>query len=82
MHGIARLRLVGTQPLDGMEECQQDDFPKPLPFPSCVRSLPRRSSGHGALEALDRVSYSLDRLRRELETNDRHDGPDDSPRAA
>jgi len=82
VHGIARLRLVGTQPLDGIEECQQDDFPKPLPFPSCVRNLPRRASGHGAMEALDRVSYSLDRLRRELENDDRHGGPDDTPRAA
>jgi len=48
MHGHARLRLVGTPPLDGMEECPTDDFPQPLPFPSCVRDLPRRASGRGA----------------------------------
>jgi hypothetical protein len=74
--------LVGTPPLDGMEECQQNDFPKPLPFPSCVRNLPRRAAGHAALEGIDRVSYSLDRLRKALESNDRHDGPGDPPRAA
>lgn len=30
-----------------MEECPTDDFPQPLPFPSCVRDLPRRASGRG-----------------------------------
>jgi len=68
MHGIARLRLVGTSPVggetaDGIEECQQDDFPQPLPFPTCVRSLPRRSCGNAAEAALDRVTLSFERLR-------------------
>ena len=68
MHGIARLRLVGTSPVggetvDGIEECHQDDLPQPLPFPTCVRSLPRRSRGNAAEAALDRVTLSFERLR-------------------
>jgi len=66
-----------------MEECQQNDYPKPLPFPSCVRDLPRRAAGHAALEALDRVTYSLDQLRRDLGQGDGpHDDRHDGPRAA
>lgn len=79
VHGIARLRLVRANPFDGMEECPNDDCPQPLPFPSCVRSLPRKGSGCDAEEALKQVTLSLSRLRAELE---RDDGPDDSPRAA
>jgi len=79
MHGTARLRLVGTPPLDGMEECPNDDFPKPLPFPSCVRDLPRRASGHSkagqdALAALERMNFSFNALRAALE-DDGADGP-------
>jgi len=62
-----------------MEECQIDDCPQPLPFPSCVRSLPRHAGGHAAEDALAQVTLSLARLRAELE---RDDGSDDSPRAA
>ena len=51
VHGFARLRLVGTTPIDGIEECPKDDFPKPLPFPTCVRNLPRGGHGHPALDA-------------------------------
>ena len=83
MHGFARLRLVRANPIDGMEECHIDDCPQPLPFPTCVRTLPRKGGGnagaHGAEQALDMVTLSLARLRAELE---RDDGPDDSPRAA
>ena len=83
MHGYARLRLVGNQPFDGMEECPNDDLPKPLPFPSCVRDLHRRNGGHAALAALDRVSFSLERVRRELGQTARDSRPDDTgPRAA
>jgi hypothetical protein len=92
MHGIARLRLVGTSPVggetaDGIEECHQDDFPQPLPFPTCVRTLPRHSAGNAALAALDRMTLSFERLRAEFESGeDRHDGPgprnDQGPRAA
>lgn len=87
MHGFARLRLVGTSPIDGatvdgMEECRKDDFPQPLPFPTCVRTLPRHSTGNAALAALDRMTLSFDRLRAELESEqDRQDGigPGDGP---
>lgn len=79
VHGFARLRLVGTTPIDGMEECPKDDLPQPLPFPSCVRDFSRRSRGNAALDALDRVNFSLDKLRRELEQDSRND---DGPRAA
>ena len=76
MHGYARLRLVGNQPFEGMEECPNDDLPQPLPFPTCVRDFNRRSRGHAALDALDRVTFSLDTLRRELEqTASDNDGP-------
>lgn len=69
-------------PLDGApEECSTDDSPKPLPFPSCAAAL---KSGHAtldALEAMDTVSLSFEKLARALEdlgrTND-----DDGPRAA
>ena len=80
VHGFARLRLVRANPIDGMEECHIDDCPQPLPFPTCVRALPRKGGGgYGAEQALDQVTLSLARLRAELE---RDDGPDDSPRAA
>ena len=72
-----------------MEECPTDDFPQPLPFPSCVRDLPRRASGRGsaagrsaagqdALDALDRMSLAFARLRDAA--TDGRDG--DGPRAA
>jgi len=57
--------------------------PQPLPFPSCVRDLHRRNRGHGALDALDRVSFSLERLRRELGQTGCDGHTDDTgPRAA
>lgn len=92
VHGFARLRLVGTSPIDGttvdgMEECRKDDFPQPLPFPTCVRTLPRSSAGNAAFAALDRMTLSFERLRAELESEkDRQDGSgpgnDHGPRAA
>lgn len=79
MHGFARLRLVGTAGIDGIEECRKDDVPGPLPFPTCVRSLPVRcGSATAALEALERVSLSFEKLRAEIERDD----DDDAPRAA
>jgi len=84
VHGIARLRLVRANPFDGMEECPNDDCPQPLPFPSCVRTLPRKGSGYHAEQALEQVSLSLARLRLDLERNaGTDDGPTDhGPRAA
>jgi len=79
MHGFARLRLVGTAAIDGIEECRTDDRPGPIPFPTCVRDLPVRCSGAAALDALDRVSLSFEKLRAEIE---RQDDGYDGPRAA
>ena len=82
MHGFARLRLVGTMPLDGApEECSTDDSPKPLPFPSCAGAL---KSGHAtldALDAMDTVSLSFEKLARALEDLGRADDGE-GPRAA
>jgi hypothetical protein len=80
MHGFARLRLVGSSPIVGVEECSFDDAPKPLPFPTCFRELPvggRRRVTDDALAALDRVTLSFERLSRELrdDTQPGHDGP-------
>jgi hypothetical protein len=61
-----------------MEECPKDDLPQPLPFPTCVRNFHRTRGAH-ALSALDRVSFSLEKLRRELEACDQDDN---GPRAA
>jgi hypothetical protein len=87
MHGIARLRLVGSSSIDGVEECSFDDAPKPLPFPTCFRELPvggRRRSTDDALAALDRMTLSFERLRRELDdhANPGHGGRPEGPRAA
>ena len=79
MHGFARLRLVGTLPVDGVEECSTDDVPGPLPFPTCVRELPIGSHGGcaaaQAILALDRVNLSIDRLREQLEAAHGDEGP-------
>ncbi|MFM7260892.1 MAG: hypothetical protein ACKO3W_09855 [bacterium] len=80
MHGFARLRLVGSSPIGDVEECSFDDAPKPLPFPNCFRELPvggRRRVTDDALAALDCVTLSFERLRRELDDNTHsgHDGP-------
>ena len=84
MHGFARLRLVGSSPIGDVEECSFDDAPKPLPFPTCFRDLPvggRRRSSDDALAALDRVTLSFERLRRDLGNDDTNPGQD-GPRAA
>jgi hypothetical protein len=82
MHGFARLRLVGTTPIDGVEECSMDDVPGPLPFPTCVRDLPIGSHGGcaaaQAILALDRVELSLVKLRAQMAAK----APGDGPRAA
>ncbi|MCE2882459.1 MAG: hypothetical protein LW636_08900 [Planctomycetaceae bacterium] len=80
MHGFARLRLVGTKPIDGIEECLTDDVPQPLPFPTCVRNLPS-PKGHSALDALEHLSFSFEKLKRDLDAL-ATDGLDDGPRAA
>lgn len=85
MHGIARLRLVGTPPIEGIEECSFDDAPKSLPFPTCFRELPvggRRRSGEDVLAALERVTISFDRMRRELDDLSGDPSGHDGPRAA
>ena len=83
VHGFARLRLVGTTPIDGIEECPKDDFPKPLPFPTCVRNLPRGGHGHPALDAMDHVEFSLAKLRAALDAVGKAAGDDgNGPRAA
>jgi hypothetical protein len=79
MHGFARLRLVGTLPIDGVEECSIDDVPGPLPFPTCVRELPIGSHGGcaaaQAILALDRVNLSIENLRAEYEASHGDEGP-------
>jgi hypothetical protein len=79
MHGYARLRLVGTLPVDGVEECSTDEFPGPLPFPTCVRELPIGSHGGcaaaQAILALDRVNLSIDKLRERLQAAHGDEGP-------
>lgn len=79
MHGFARLRLVGTLPVDGVEECSADEVPGPLPFPACVRELPIGSHGGcaaaQAILALDRVNLSIDKLRAQLEAARGDEGP-------
>jgi hypothetical protein len=85
MHGIARLRLVGTLPIEGIEECSVDDAPKSLPFPTCFRELPvggRRRSSDDVLAALERVTISFERMRRELDDPSGQDGRPQGPRAA
>jgi hypothetical protein len=66
----------------GIEECQNDHGPTPLPFPSCVRDLPigRHRASEDALAALERVSFSLAALRSALEPEAGSD--DNGPRAA
>ena len=79
MHGYARLRLVGTAPIDGVDECAMDEVPGPLPFPTCFRELP--VGGHGgcaaaqAIHALDCVNLSIDKLRAQLEAAHEEEGP-------
>ncbi|MFM7051389.1 MAG: hypothetical protein ACKOYN_04540 [Planctomycetota bacterium] len=80
MHGFARLRLVGTKPIDGIEECQTDDVPQPIPFPTCVRNMPSPRGGH-ALDALEQVVLSFSKLKQDLVAL-ADDGDDDRPRAA
>lgn len=79
MHGFARLRLVGTAPLDGVEESITDDLPGPLLFPTCVRDLPVGSHGGcaaaQAILALERVDLSFDKLRARLEETRGGEGP-------
>ena len=83
VHGFARLRLVGTKTIDGIEECPKDDFPKPLPFPTCVRDLPRGGRAHEALDAMDHVEFSLAKLRAALDAVQQASGNDgNGPRAA
>lgn len=88
MHGFARLRLVGTLPIDGVEECSFDDAPKPLPFPACVRDLPvggrggAESNMFDALGALEQVSLSFEKLRQELDGNHTPNPSHGGPRAA
>jgi hypothetical protein len=69
VHGYARLKLVGTPPIDGIEECPKDEYPKSLPFPTCVQTL----------LALDNACFSLAKLRAALDETCAHD---DGPRAA
>lgn len=81
MQGFAGLRLVGTTPVkgldaivieaEGIEECQRDQGPSPLPFPSCVRDLPigRNRAADDALAALERLSFSFEALRGALESD-------------
>jgi hypothetical protein len=66
----------------GIEECQNDHGPTPLPFPSCVRDLPigRHRASEDALAALERLSFSFEALRSALEPDAGRDG--DGPRAA
>lgn len=97
MHGFAGLRLVGTTPVkglgsdcleadrleaEGIEECQRDNGPTPLPFPTCVRDLPigRHRASEDALAALERLSFSFEALRSALESDAGRDG--NGPRAA
>ena len=79
MHGFARLRLVGTAPIDGVDDCVADDVPGPLPFPTCVRDLPIGSHGGcaaaQAILALEQVDLSLDKLRAQLESSHEEEGP-------
>lgn len=85
MHGIARLRLVGTPPIESIEECSVDDAPKSLPFPTCFRELPvggRRRSSDDVLAALERVTISFERMRRELDDPSGDPSGHDGPRAA
>jgi hypothetical protein len=66
-------------PLDGAsEECITDDLPQPLPFPSCAGSL---KTGHAALEALEDVTFSFEKLAAALDALGRA-GDDEGPRAA
>lgn len=79
MHGFARLRLVGTAPIDGVEDCATEDVPGPLPFPTCIRDLPIGSHGgcaaSQAILALERADLSLDKLRAELNGAHGEEGP-------
>lgn len=79
MHGFARLRLVGTAPIDGVDDCAADDLPGPLPFPTCIRELPVGSHGGcaaaQAILALEQVDLSLDKLRAQLEGSHEEEGP-------
>ncbi len=79
MHGFGRFRLVGTAPVDGVEECGTDDLPEPLPFPTCVRDFPTGGrgacAGARAMEALTRVNFSIERLRDALESSHDEEGP-------
>jgi hypothetical protein len=79
MHGFARLKLVGTAPIDGVDRSEQDDVPSPLPFPTCMRELPIGTHGGcaaaQAILALDRVEMSLEKLRAKLALESREEGP-------
>ncbi len=79
MHAFGRLKLVGTAQVDGLGESSMEDLCKPLPFPSCVRDFKTSSRQHDALDALDCVTFKIDQLRKELETDH---GPYEGPRAA
>lgn len=79
VHGYARLKLVGTPPIDGIEECPKDEYPKSLPFPTCVQTLPHRDRSLDPLMALDNACFSLAKLRAALDESCAHD---DGPRAA
>ena len=80
MHGFAGLRLVGTTPVKRIDALTQEENPMPLPFPTCVRDLPigaRRHTADDALDALEMMTFSFERLRAELNCNN-----NDEPRAA
>ncbi len=81
MHGFAGLRLVGITPVKRINARTQEDNPMPLPFPTCVRDLPigaHRHAADDALDALEMMTFSFERLRADLNcSND-----DNKPRAA
>ena len=79
MHGFARFRLVGTAPVDGVDECGTEDLPESLPFPTCVRDFPTGGrgacAGARAMDALTRVNFSIEKLRDALESSQDEEGP-------
>lgn len=87
MHGYARFRLVGEDASDVPGERRFDEAPQPLPFPTCVRRLPRGGGAGDPLAALDQVTLSFEKFLRVLEGERRRaeiegNGRDDGPRAA